>query len=63
MAGFYFELKMRSKLEALITRREAMKAANEERRHHNNSDAYGEAEFESLVDEFEILHRAIIEAG
>jgi hypothetical protein len=63
MAGFYFELKMRTKIESLITRREAMKAANEERRRHGNSDAYGEAEFESLVDEFENLNRAIIEAG
>ncbi len=54
-------LAYRAELEALISRREAMKAANEFRAHNGQAQAYPGHDFFHLAEEFASLEKRILE--
>ena len=58
-----FELNIRTQMEALISEREAMKAANRQRQGQGFADAYGEDAFMRLAADFTRLNEEIRKWG
>jgi hypothetical protein len=59
----WFELNIRTQMEAIICRREGMIAENKQREHRGECMAYSELEFLNLHDEFMRLNEEIRSRG
>jgi hypothetical protein len=59
----FHEILFKTQLEALVTEREAMRAANSERFDNNQTIAYPEEAFQSLVGQFAALEDRIRNEG
>lgn len=57
------ELLIKTQIEALVTEREAMKAANEERYTKGQTQAYNEEAFQALVGQFAHIEERIRNLG